>query len=703
MTYNTTDPFPYSSQDSQPHKSRRASSDRLPQRISFKLVSLVSKFEALDSLSLSVSTTLHPAPLQGSTKPSTQKSHTRSNYRSRLSTIFSPRRGSLEKNEHELSEDEVQAAHADVFSSSRSGKTAWLDKSQDTRRLRKAQTIYKPSSTRSYGGVWGAIDVDFGTEIGSIAAPYIQNEVPDEKRRGSIRDRIKYYDGAVSTGDNTRANSSTINTAAPNTPVSVPRSRLLDKSYFLTPSTGSSKRTCSQAPDTDVFTPTRAHRTSNARQSLKFGRPTQNQSIAQSSPTWSAHSNVTSHTVKRTRPYRNGQDTSPSRVSIQRKRIPGPMREVPSAQVETKAYPASGIGGDGSVPPPLVGQDESDQLLSRRRLSSKIEELYRKKSMEKKGEDAQGSDKQQEATSSTAKVSKGQAFETKATESRPGKFAEITRTKVAAMRKLFDGKFSPRSATPEPCCGLDPILDTAASSPSPQDQTPESRLPTPSMPQAPTTPSPKTLPTEVEVKSWEAEQAPGVSELANVFETATARPSQSTSPIKKLSPAKSKFIEDKIKKFESVSERTQPSRGKIFRRRLSKSLRSLFEVSSRKSQEEGQEKSRPPVALLDTKRIQSPDGGSMATKRGAVVEKWNRPTAVSSQGDGTASERESVSPSAYEELESRETVVKSVECGLREPRPVRAVEMKRMALLCKDRVGGIMDRDKGRVSQRRKL
>ncbi|KAG4440679.1 hypothetical protein IFR05_003825 [Cadophora sp. M221] len=688
------------------HKNHRASSDRLPHGISFNLVSLVTKFEALDALSLPFKTpSLQPAPLKISRNSSQHNNCAGSRYRRRLSTIFGPKRGSAERHDFSLSEEEFKAG--DIFGSSNSRQIKPLHKKVDARKLRKAQTSYKPSSIRLRGGVWDPADATHGEGIGAVAAQYVQNELPDEKLRGSIRDRIKFYDGAVSTGNNTRAHPSANNTAAPNTPISLSRSRFLDRSYFLTPSTGSSKRTCLHIPDADAPTPTRSNPTSTARQHLKFGL-TPNHHTPQSSPSRYSLNNVTPESIRGAKQYKNGQDNSPSRLPIRQRRMPGPRRGRRNAMVETKQFTALGLGGDGSTAPSIVGQDQSSRPLSRRRLSNKIEELYRAKSMEKKRDDIRETAQQQEATiTSTVEANKAHEYERQATESRTNRLSGITRSKVAAMRKLFDGKFSPRSATPEtPCCGLDPFQDIIPSSPT-QQQEQKARLPDP-ITQDPPTPPPLPLVKERKASklSLRIGQEPGLSGAASAFDMTKTVVSHPTSPIKKLSPARSKLIGDKVKIFETTPEistdTAQPRRGKAFRRRLSKSLRSLFEAPPRKSQEDESERAKQIEASSIPKRFPSPDGNGVASKRGSIGGRWNKiPTAVSSGGDGAISEKQPASPA--EEDEFAEMVVKGVECGLKQPRPVRAIEMKRMALLCRDRMGEIMDREKGRVSQRRKF
>ncbi|KAH7350940.1 hypothetical protein BKA65DRAFT_248068 [Rhexocercosporidium sp. MPI-PUGE-AT-0058] len=175
------------------NRNRRASSDRLLHGISFNLVSLVTKFEALDALSLPFKTPpLQQAPLETS-RNSAKHNRAGSSYRRRLSTIFSPKRGSAERHDYSPSEERFEAE--DIFGSSKSRKIRPLDKKPDIGKLRKAQTSYKPSSIRLRGGVWDPADPPHGGGIGPVAAPYVQNELPDGKTRGSIRDRIRFYDG----------------------------------------------------------------------------------------------------------------------------------------------------------------------------------------------------------------------------------------------------------------------------------------------------------------------------------------------------------------------------------------------------------------------------------------------------------------------------------------------------------------------------
>ncbi|KAK0108996.1 hypothetical protein ONS96_002833 [Cadophora gregata f. sp. sojae] len=176
---------------------RRASSDRLQHGISFNLVSLVTKFEALDALSLPFTTpSFQPAPLQLSRNSPIQKGGKGAGYRRRLSTIFSPKRGSSEKRDNRSVEEDIQPAYTDIFESLNSRKLGLLGTKADSRKLKKAQTSYKPSSIKLRGGVWDTADFINGRKFGTVAAPYIENEKLDDNKGGSIRDKIKFYDGS---------------------------------------------------------------------------------------------------------------------------------------------------------------------------------------------------------------------------------------------------------------------------------------------------------------------------------------------------------------------------------------------------------------------------------------------------------------------------------------------------------------------------
>ncbi|KAK0108995.1 hypothetical protein ONS96_002832 [Cadophora gregata f. sp. sojae] len=406
--------------------------------------------------------------------------------------------------------------------------------------------------------------------------------------------------------------------------------------------------------------------------------------------------------------YGNGREIS-SRPPLRKGHIPEPTRGRRNIMVGSKQNIPPSLGGDGSAPPPAA-QDQASRPLSRRRMSNKIGELYRAKSIEKKRkEDKETAQPRAETMPSLSQAKIALGLEGRIMEPgkpRPRKLSD----KVANMRKLFDGKFSPRSASPEgpvPCCALNPIsLEAASASSSRYKQEHILELRDLAVLKPPTPPPmPPSTQRKVSNVSLRNDGAPAVLSTTNASGVTKARKSQFSSPTKKRSPPKSKLIVEKVKIFESTSE-TFPEighsrRAKAFRRRLSKSLRGLFEAPSRKSQGQDQEQNKGEETSVRPNGDVSPEGSGLLSKRRTIVGRWNNvPTAVSSGGDGTTSEKHSPPPA--EEDVIAEMVVKGVECGLKQPKPVRAVEMKRMALLCKDRMGEIMDRDKGRVSLRRK-
>ena len=181
---------------SQRSSKRRASPDRQHHGMSFNLVSLVTKFEALDALSIPFTTSaVQPAPPRISRNSPRQKTGTGSNYRRRLSTIFSPKRGSSDKYGNGPSEA-GQPVYTDIFDILTSRTLGSLNKNTDARKLKKERHSYKFGSARSRAGVWYPADTHHGRKCGTVAAPYVENERLDEKKGGSVRDKIRFYDGS---------------------------------------------------------------------------------------------------------------------------------------------------------------------------------------------------------------------------------------------------------------------------------------------------------------------------------------------------------------------------------------------------------------------------------------------------------------------------------------------------------------------------
>ncbi|PBP17804.1 mating-type alpha-pheromone receptor PreB [Diplocarpon rosae] len=640
---------------------------------SFSLVSLVSKFEALDALSLPFAIpALQPAPLHISRNQSWRRGDTGSNCKRKLSTIFSPRSESLDRHDSAFSEDETRPARPDMLGASNYRARGTLEKQNNVGKFDKAQDGQKPSSIMPRGATWDPGPTARSKAVGVVIAPHAQNETLDDNR---LRDKIRFFDGTVSTGGNTQAKPSANNTPIVNTPFSLARTWSRDKEYLLTPSTASSRRACVRKQA--AFTPTKAGKKSLSSGAHLDSGSTPSLLHTRSSPSKYTPSNTSPRATQGVIQHGNVEEPSPRMLFARRRRQNAPV-------------PVLALGGDGTAP--LFGsiQDEGSMPLSRRRLSNKISELYSAKSLEKQPDNKQKAAEQESALPSIASSQTG--LEHEELNSGAAKNSERRYSRVAAMRKIFDHNLAARSP-PSKATLLDAQPDFQQIFPSRQQGLPKPK------PITVQPPPPTPLPLPVPKDRRESAPAPGtVSTLPKVTKT---WPSQSSSPTKKLPQPKSKVIGDKLKIFEAIPQNTdnaeQSSRRSIFRRRLSKSLRSLFEPPVRKSQEEAEEgKLNIPVGKPPKeKRVVSPDGNGVIGKRNAVVGRWNSfsPAPVASGIDGTMSQRQSVSQ-VKEGI--AETVVKGVDCGLEEPRPVRAIEMRRMSLLCRDRAGDIVDNQRGR-------
>lgn len=171
----------------------QTSSIRANNRISFKLVSLVTRFEALDALSLPFKLpSLQPAPLKVSSRVYKRRGGTLTGHLRRLSTIFSPpSRSDVDKEDPFFSEEDPASGRNNLFSLSNARASDPLVNKMNSKQLRSTKSLYNAGSVRVKGGM---SNQDHGTPKSSITAPYITNESPSRSQR-SIRDMIKLYDG----------------------------------------------------------------------------------------------------------------------------------------------------------------------------------------------------------------------------------------------------------------------------------------------------------------------------------------------------------------------------------------------------------------------------------------------------------------------------------------------------------------------------
>lgn len=164
---------------------------RAKHRISFNLISLVTKFEALDALSLPTKVRyLQPAPLQVSPQLRRRGGGKATGRFRRLSTIFSPSRSDGGSEDPFFSETDPYSGRENLFSSSNVKLTISLSKA-DAKKLRKVQSTSNGNSIRRWGR---SVKTVQQSPASVVIAPYVKNEFSVKNKR-SIRDMIKLYDG----------------------------------------------------------------------------------------------------------------------------------------------------------------------------------------------------------------------------------------------------------------------------------------------------------------------------------------------------------------------------------------------------------------------------------------------------------------------------------------------------------------------------
>jgi len=334
----------------------------------------------------------------------------------------------------------------------------------------------------------------------------------------------------------------------------------------------------------------------------------------------------------------------------------------------------------------------------RRKISGKIEDLYRAKSLERNKKSLREFGCKQDAPSAKARtLPRADITRQTVFEDQKGR----TRSRVADIRMRFEGLVTPKPPTQviPPSLSM-PLFSNK--SPFSTGRRDNSEIPAPPPPSPvylpPNEPkgsanvSPKTLPTMPKAGNMKLPQN-GLNIPPPLITT------------QKQSNKGSSTIRDRIKLFESIqqSKKTDSEKKKksSYARRIRTSMKSLFE--SRKSDEDGgRELSSQEVEEIindfqDTEALLPKTG-----KRGTLIGTWTFPgVSPLDTTDGTMSEKGG-SPCG-EGLTVM--IVKEVECGLKQPKPVRVTEMKRMILLCRDRVGSIIEKEKSRValSQSRKF
>lgn len=354
--------------------------------------------------------------------------------------------------------------------------------------------------------------------------------------------------------------------------------------------------------------------------------------------------------------------------------------------------------------------------LDKRNFSDKVDMLYRAKSLEKWQASVRNPNNTcQEATISGSSATIGitpskNRISVANTMVVPAEVIETKRSIVADMRRLFDGRRSNKSSS----------ITKITRLPAGHKATPRKRLsPKIAAPSVRSSPPAillhydrslviplKAVPKVIAIKSQNPSQWVAASTTSNL---PSFVPKRSTLP-------KSKKISEKIKLFERTSRdenaATLPSFGKkreSITRKINRSLKSFFEPpATRKSEDvkeiEGAKRKSLTRGTLINKQIQDivdeiPDQESLSpvTNEAKLGIGPRKALAVGIDGTrSTESENEKVLGRPNSE-DTDEMIVKEAKCGLRQPKPLRVVEMKRMMALCRDRISGgsIRHREKG--------
>ena len=450
-------------------------------------------------------------------------------------------------------------------------------------------------------------------------------------------------------------------------------------------SNASSKSKLITKQNVDTTTPTKPRQFFAAKQRQLRNGPQTPTSTVYSKPSPSRFSISSASQGKEIR-------TGKSKLDLRAKSARSPIRISPNRSAAGSNKPQQTSLGAGHT---AAATEERGRALSKRadkeltqlspehwKVSGKIEELYRAKSLERNQENLREFGALQATPSAKARTlphEKGR-----------------TLSKVAAMRQKFEGVSPPQrppvpvalSSQPKPLfSNTSPFANVRkamSSAVAPPPHCPVF-LP-PSDAERSVNVSPKTVQESLADRKGSERVLQDVPEIPPPLAATWKQKTKATGTIR-----------DKIKLFENREEVKKPDCEKksSYARRIRKSMQSLFERKSDNVDERG----------LDNQEVKDimnefQDNELLlqkTAKRNAFSGTWKSfAGAPSSVTDGTMSEKGIGSPT---EEGVTVMIVKEAECGLKQPKPVRVTETKRMMLLCRERVGSIIDKEKSRAVQ----
>jgi len=361
--------------------------------------------------------------------------------------------------------------------------------------------------------------------------------------------------------------------------------------------------------------------------------------------------------------------------------------------------------------PKPVGRRARHISENRRNISEKIEALYRAKSLECRRENTQVA----ELALKSPRLMNSDLNGNRESLRKPENERHLTdgTSKVAQMKRKFDertqqnnqilmGQFLrpkiPAKNFSLPFNTENSVFDCAPEPPPPPPPMPEfSSKRTPVV-------SPKTImgPTSFV-------------EIENTLHVRQAQlPQEEAFLAEKRQRAKSKAIEDRVKLFEGFGH--QERRSKTKKERSFSGMVGSSITSMRRNFFERAAWRKPDVAIFDERRaltgkeIQSivdefQDGaadGKIGTRK-TIVGRWNVVPKRQARTSVTRVTDENDRAASYSTESGSDMVVKEARCGLKQPKPMRVTEMKRMVMLCRGKVGTTIGKEKGKAGLSEKL
>ncbi|CAG8982849.1 hypothetical protein HYALB_00006659 [Hymenoscyphus albidus] len=358
----------------------------------------------------------------------------------------------------------------------------------------------------------------------------------------------------------------------------------------------------------------------------------------------------------------------------------------------------------------LLGLQDLGLEVAKAKIGNKIEALYRAKSLERGKKESPEKPPKTPTSRNITKPSPWQSSARTVITHRGG--PDISPSKVAEIKKLFEGQQRVEDSTPV-SPRVNPKL-TKLNKPAISQQESSHKSQKSSSPQLQLQPPPpmrdiSNRQTPVLSSTTIPEKIPQ-SHSSQISALASPKSEKKPEPTSPQRP-RNKTLVDRIKLFED-GIRPKETTGRLKKRSFSgkganpiiASRKTFFELPSWKNVSKPKMHSKAELNATEIEAIveEFHDGaaGGKLGKRKNIVGKWN---AFSHDSNGTGhsknnkenDETKALLTRTSEELERM--VVKEAECGLKEPKPMRLVEMKRMMLLCREKAGFGGDREKLRV------